>query len=94
MPFILVRHKVEDYAKWKPVYDEHGAVRKASGSKGARLLRNTDNPNETVILMEWDTIENAKKFASSDNLREVMQRAGVAEMPDVYFLDEVQTSPA
>ncbi len=45
MPYILVRHKVEDYAKWKPVFDEHGAARKAIGSKGGYLFRNIDDPN-------------------------------------------------
>jgi len=46
MTYLLVRHKVEDYAKWKPVFDEHGAARKAGGSKGARVFRFIDNPNE------------------------------------------------
>jgi hypothetical protein len=23
MPYILARHKVEDYAKWKPLFDEN-----------------------------------------------------------------------
>jgi hypothetical protein len=33
MPYLLVRHKVENYAKWKPLFDDHGGTRKASGSK-------------------------------------------------------------
>ena len=32
MTYVLVIHKVEDYAKWKTVYDEDGATRKAKGS--------------------------------------------------------------
>jgi heme-degrading monooxygenase HmoA len=93
MPYILVRHKVQDYAKWKTVYDEHGATRKARGSKGARLFRNADNPDEVVVLVEWDNIEKARQFAQSDDLRQAMQRAGVADRPDVYFLEEVQWTP-
>ena len=27
MPYIVVRHSVKDYAKWKPIYDGHGATR-------------------------------------------------------------------
>ena len=94
MTYLLVRHKVEDYAKWKPVFDEHGAARKAGGSKGARVFRNTDNPNEPVIITEWPTLEQARKFAQSPDLREAMQRAGVIGMPDVLFLDEVDRQPA
>ena len=40
MPYVLVRHKIEDYAKWKPVFDEDATARRASGSKGGQLFRN------------------------------------------------------
>jgi heme-degrading monooxygenase HmoA len=90
MPYLIIRHKVEDYAKWKPVFDAHGATRQANGSKGGRLFRNADDPNETVILFEWDDLEKARQFAQSDDLRQAMQRAGVADRPDVYFLEEVE----
>ena len=61
MAYVLVSHKAEDYNKWKPVYDGHESTRKKSGSRGAHLFRNKDNPNEIVILLEWDSFENAKK---------------------------------
>lgn len=93
MPFLLVRHKVKNYDMWKPVFDEHGAVRKASGSKGGYLYRNKDDLNEVVVLLEWDTLEKAKEFASSEDLRETMQRAGVIDKPDIYFLDEAKRVP-
>jgi heme-degrading monooxygenase HmoA len=53
-------------------------------------LRNADDPNELVILLEWDSVENARQFAIADELREAMQRAGVADQPDVYFLEEIE----
>jgi len=94
MGYLLVRHKVEDYDAWKPLYDAHGATRKASGSQGARLFRSASDPNELVILFEWDSLDNARAFAQSDDLRQTMQRAGVADQPDVYFLDSVENAPA
>ena len=90
MPYILVRHKVEDYAKWKPLFDEDGVNRKAEGSRGSQLFRNADNPNEVIVLLEWDDLGKAKQFAQSPRLREVMEQAGVADHPDIYFLDEVE----
>jgi hypothetical protein len=53
MPYVLIRHKLKNFAKWKPKYDAHGTARKAGGSKGARLFRNVDKPKETVILFKW-----------------------------------------
>lgn len=93
MPHILIRHKVKNYAKWKPVFDEHGAAREENGSWGGQLFRNADDPNELVIVLEWDSLEKARKFAQSDDLRKAMQRAGVIDKPDVYFLDEVEKVP-
>ncbi|MFQ5799045.1 MAG: cyclase [Bacteroidota bacterium] len=90
MPYILVRHKVADYAKWKPVFDEHGAARKASGSKGGHLFRSADNPNEVIILLQWDDLGKARQFAQTQDLRQTMERAGVIDQPDVYFVDEVE----
>jgi heme-degrading monooxygenase HmoA len=90
MPYLLVRHKVEDYEKWKPVFNEHSKVRRASGSKGGHLFRNADDPNEIVVLLEWDTVEKARKFAHSKDLQQAMQRAGVTSKPEMYFLDEIE----
>ena len=93
MPYMLVRHNVEDYENWKPVFEEHGSTRRESGSKGVHLFRNADAPNETVILLEWDDLEKARRFAQSEDLSETMERAGVADQPDIYFLEEVDTVP-
>jgi quinol monooxygenase YgiN len=93
MPSLLVRHKVQDYGKWKPVFDAHATARKSGGCKGGRLFRNANDPNEIVMLFEWDSVENAQKFAQSPDLREAMQRAGVVDKPDVYFLEEVEKVP-
>jgi heme-degrading monooxygenase HmoA len=90
MPYLHVRHKVEDYERWKPISDEHRAVRQESGSKGGRLFRNADDPNETVILFEWDDLDKARTFAQSQDLRETMQRAGVTDQPDIYYFEEVE----
>ena len=94
MPALLVRHKVQDYATWKPIFDEHGTTRQASGSRGSRLFRSASDPNELVILFDWDELDNARQFAQSDDLRETMQRAGVTDHPDIYFLEEIEAAPA
>ena len=88
MPFVLIQHSVEDYDKWKLAFDEDGAMRQAAGSKGGSVLRNADDPNQINILLEWDTMDNARAFAGSDDLREKMEGAGVTGVPNVYFLDE------
>jgi len=89
MSYVLIRHKVRNFAKWKPLYDAHGQTRKAGGSKGARLFRNLNKPKELVILFKWSRSDSARKFVKSKDLRATMKRAGVIDRPDVYFLEEI-----
>jgi len=94
MPYLLIRHKVEDYAKWKPVFDDHGSTREAAGSKGGYVFRNADDRNEIVILLEVDDLERCRQLVESEDLKEAMQRSGVADMPDIYYLDEADRPSA
>lgn len=94
MAHLLIHHHVEDYNKWKPHFDEHGKVRSAGGSKSALVFRSANDPNEIFALLEWDSIENAKKFTQSESLKETMKNAGVQGKPDVYFIEEIGKIPA
>lgn len=85
---VLVRHKVKDYAKWKAVLDETKPMAKSNGVRSQRVLRNSANPNEVVVLNEFDDMNAAQKFTQSDELKKTMERAGVAEAPSVLFLNE------
>jgi len=40
MNYVLIRHKVADFAKWKPVYDGHLSARQKAGLKEEHLFRN------------------------------------------------------
>ena len=87
MPYVLVRHKVADFSKWKPVYDAHLPARKEAGYKEVHLLRNADDPNETIIMFEVESLQKARDYSASSELRETMQKAGVVDKPDIYFLE-------
>ena len=55
MVYVVVDHKVEDYAKWKPAFDKHDETRKKYGSKGGTLFHISGEPNHPCILLEFDT---------------------------------------
>ena len=94
MAFLIVHHKLEDYDKWKGVFDGHAPTRREFGSKGAQVLRSADDPNEVFVITEWDNTDDARRFAESPGLREVMQRAGVTGRPDLHFVEEVDRQSA
>ena len=88
MVHLHVQHKVEDYGKWKAVFDAQAPARKAAGGTGTEyILRNADNPNELVVVLEWDNLDNARQFSQSPELKEAMQNAGVTGMPEILFLE-------
>ena len=87
MPYLLIRHKVADFSKWKPAYDSHFTVRQDAGLKEVHLLRNIDDPTEVVLLFQAEDLQNVKDFTASADLREKMQEAGVIDKPDIYFLE-------
>jgi hypothetical protein len=59
MTFILTRINVGDYDTWKPQFDQDapGARRAA---KGYRIFRNTEEPGEVFVLVEFDSADEAK----------------------------------
>jgi hypothetical protein len=42
--------------------------------------------DEVILLFSVEDLDKAKAFAASDDLRQAMQRAGMSDKPDVYFL--------
>lgn len=88
MPYVLIRHKVADYQKWRRAFDAHGRVRKSGGSRGGRLFRSAARPKDVFILFRWSDLRQAKKFTRSATLRRAMKAAGVRGKPDVFFLQE------
>ena len=88
MSYIMVKQKVADYARWKPIFDADGANREIGGSKGGQIFRSADDPNEVVLLFEWDQ-EQARQFSQREEVRAKMQAAGVLDPPEISFLEEI-----
>ncbi len=88
MAYVHVRHRVKDFAAWKSVFDNAIKMRKTSGEKSYQVLQPENDPNNLVLLFEWDSLANARKFLASTELKSAMKQAGVIEEPEVYFLKE------
>jgi len=90
MAKLIVQHRVQDYARWKPVFDDR-KLREKHGAKGHTLYRAVDDPRVMVILTEFPTTQGAKAFAADPALKEQMARAGVESVPNIYLCEEVET---
>jgi hypothetical protein len=85
--YMLVRHKVRNYPEWKRGYDAHLPKRVEAGLTEEYLLRGAKDQNEVILLFEARDLNRAKTFAESADLRETMQKVGVMDKPDIYFLN-------
>jgi hypothetical protein len=86
MAYLLVRHKVKDFAKWKRGYDGHSAARRKAGLRQKALLRSVRNPRDVFLLFQAGNLKTAKAFASSPQLRKAMKDAGVVGKPEISIL--------
>ena len=85
--YVLIRHKVRDFSQWKRGYDAHLPKRNEAGFTEKHLLRGASDPNEVIILFEAKDLKRAEDFAGSADLKEAMQKVGVMDKPDIYFLN-------
>jgi len=90
MASLFVKHTVADYNVWKPIFDEHASERSKYGITGHSLHRDAQEPNTIIIAMRASNLARAQEFASSDDLREVMMKAGVQGMPEIWFAEDVE----
>ncbi len=85
--YLLVRHKVRDFAEWKRGYDAHLPKRLESGLTEKYLLHEVNDQNEVTILFEALDINRARAFVESADLRETMKKVGVVDKPDIHILN-------
>ncbi len=94
MVYLFIRHKVKDYPAWKATFDGFIETRRASGEKSWQIFHPDDDPNNLLLLFEWDSLANARTFMTNPELKEAMGAAGVIEAPEVYFLERYDQGKA
>jgi len=80
---LVVRHKVNDYAAWRAVYEGVGTLRQQHGCTGAEVMTDPADKNDVFVLHRFPTLAQAQAFASSAELKDAMGRAGVAGPPRI-----------
>ena len=89
MTTLAVRHTVQDYGTWKGAFDAHEAVRRSHGATGHRVLR---DGNDLLILIDFESKEQAGAFTADPSLKRAMADAGVSGAPDISVREETDGS--
>ncbi len=90
MASMFIKHRVSDFDAWKPIFDEHEATRRETSVTGHSVHRDVDDPNVVIIAFRVTDLTRARAFAESDDLRQIMQRAGVEGPPEIWFAEDVE----
>ena len=87
MAWTHVRHRVEDYSKWKEVFDSTAEYKRSHGSKGYRIHAIEGDNNHLLVMEEFETEDQIREVLGSDYVREAMGRAGVSDEPDIQVVE-------
>ena len=92
--FLVVTHQVEDFDRWLPVFESTSALKKTYGWKQSAVYSIDGNRNNVMVMEEFASLDKAKAFASSPELKAAMGKAGVAGPPVIHFISPVSRAKA
>jgi hypothetical protein len=82
---MFVRHDVADYGVWKKGYDNYAPMQKKAGVYFKAAYRSVDNPNDVTVIHDFHSLEKAKAFADSADLKAAMSKLGVKGAPQIWY---------
>ena len=86
---MIVRHKVANYAKWKPAYESHDSDRLANGLHSYVIARGTEDSNMVMVVMKMDDVNKAKELGASQGMKDRMKKGGVIPPVTIDYLQAV-----
>jgi quinol monooxygenase YgiN len=82
---MFVRHEVADYAAWRKAFEAFAPTQKKMGVIYKAVYRSTDDPNDVTVVHDFHSVEEAKAFAASPELKAAMGKAGVKGAPQIWY---------
>ncbi len=82
---MFVRHTVADYAAWRRIFDDFAPTQKALGVTDKAVYQAADDANDITVTHDFATLEAAKAFMGSTELKAAMHEAGVITAPTIWF---------
>lgn len=88
MTYMLCRNRVEDFAKWKIVFDSHPEAHQAAGMRLVGMWRGIEDPNNVFFTFEIASVDRAKEFINDPDSARAGEVSGVID-GEVYFAESV-----
>ena len=87
MAKLITEFNVEDFDRWKAAFDSMRSLRKKYGCTSEAIYRGSENQNEVVTILLWESHEHAKHWINSPELAAIKAKAGTGGPRNFYFVD-------
>jgi len=88
---LLIRYRIEDFARFKRVFDHFGTNRRQHGATAHRLLHLSDDPQEMVVIIEFPSRDEAQAFLNDPKRPLALVESGIHPDSDrAELLEEVE----
>jgi hypothetical protein len=95
MALLIINHIVGDFETFTSVFLDDEERRRRLGSRSARVYRMADDANDIRVVLEFDTVEQARRHAEGLELHEAIKWAtGNVSMPRFEVLEHVMDTDA
>lgn len=84
--WMIVTHKVEDYKLWKPVHERSIAAKRSYGWTKCAVFSIDGDKNHIMVMEQFASLDRARAYAESNELRDEMAASGVSSNPEVRFV--------
>ncbi len=91
MFIVQIEHPVPNFDAWKKVFDSDPVGRERSGVNRYKVLRPIDNPNYSMVDLEFDSLSEMETFLAA--MRQVWSRVEgtIIESPRVRIVEVVES---
>ncbi len=92
MHILRIEHPVPTFEAWKEAFDSDPMQRRASGVRGYRVMRPSDDPSYVLVDLEFDGEAEAEAFGA--RLRELWrgaEAAGIMRNPQARIVEVAES---
>ncbi len=88
MKAMLCRNRVENYSKWREIFDANTEGGRVAGLHLMNMWRSVEDPNNVFFVFQIDDVDKARAFIESPEAAETGRASGVID-GECHFLESV-----
>ena len=83
MPTAFIRHRVQDYERWRQVYEEFTRANPSGVPVDPAVYRSIEDANELLVIHRFGSSAEVEPWLDDQGRRQAMMAAGVLGTPQV-----------